>query len=79
MENSIEKARFIKGRKCLIETHTKDGIKHFPGEVIGVVTALDRDFRVHVQYDNGWEILNAAPECVILVSNGAEFSLHSQP
>ena len=37
----------------------------YPGTVKGVRSALDRDYRVHVVLDNGWEFEEAAPECVI--------------
>lgn len=55
-----------KGDKIIVDiwNYKTKQIDKIKGEVIGIVTALDREYRVNLILDNGREIQEAAPECV---------------
>lgn len=44
-------------------------IDQIKGKVIGIVTALDREYRVNLILEDGREIQEAAPECVHILNH----------
>ena len=56
------------GQAILIAVHNSETNQTTwqPGTFQSYVSATDREYRMNVKLQNGWEIAGAAPECVKL-------------
>jgi len=66
-----KRTKLKKGDKVKVDIwnyKTKE-IDQIKGEVIGIVTALDKEYRVNLILEDGREIQEAAPECVHILNH----------